>query len=586
MNYLNVVGSDKIKNTDIHDELMYCDMSLIEEQFQNNYQIIDDNLIATNNNNNTDSSSSSSCYSDCNYRHQKIPPSAIDLLINKLSDDKSYENGQELIENGLTNEIQNCIQQDFDETSNNSDLVVSIKQTKVGGKNQLPEEAIRIMNEWYDANENNPYPTVSERKLMAAEGNINENQVRAWFANKRNRNKLKIVRKKTENEKSIEIENKTKKVKRCRSKIKNNQIDILPTIDDNTISPSSSSLFSYSSASPNDQSQQEFDEWLINPCFENKIGDNLPTIKKNEFNSLTVLQEQQEIKQDFNQVNFNFDLDSVSFECNTPPPLLSSYSKTTNNNDFIINESNENLINQPINHNENFQYNLNNQIKIENDLVLAASQNSTFLNSDNVYYDYNYENHHQTSSLNTHQHQYQNDEIMSSFNLPNQIINQQFLQAASFLKFHQQQQQQQLKSTNIYDDINDFQSQNYFNNSLPIFNDNNIYNTTTDCCWQLYNRPFMPVTNHQNLYYQHQPEIIPNHHSVFTIQHQEQPQHQQPLLNNGYLNENNNLFTNENSQNQHFTNDRLERWSINSHPKLASTLLNKTPESINSKRIK
>jgi hypothetical protein len=33
------------------------------------------------------------------------------------------------------------------------------------------------------------------------------------------------------------------------------------------------------------------------------------------------------------------------------------------------------------------------------------------------------------------------------------------------------------------------------------------------------------------------------------------------------------LETQNSQQNKHFTNDKLEKWSINSHPKLASTLL-------------
>lgn len=51
----------------------------------------------------------------------------------------------------------------------------------------LPEQATRIMKEWYEQNAENPYPSEEQRKRMALEGSITENQVKAWFANKRNR---------------------------------------------------------------------------------------------------------------------------------------------------------------------------------------------------------------------------------------------------------------------------------------------------------------------------------------------------------------------------------------------------------------
>lgn len=66
----------------------------------------------------------------------------------------------------------------------------------------LPEKAIAIMKEWYDLHFEKPYPNDDERRLMAEKGEISENQVKAWFANKRNRSsntraKQKLYRQQT-----------------------------------------------------------------------------------------------------------------------------------------------------------------------------------------------------------------------------------------------------------------------------------------------------------------------------------------------------------------------------------------------------
>lgn len=48
-------------------------------------------------------------------------------------------------------------------------------------------KAVRIMTEWYDRHEENPYPSKSEKEIIAKEGGISVTQVKSWFANKRNR---------------------------------------------------------------------------------------------------------------------------------------------------------------------------------------------------------------------------------------------------------------------------------------------------------------------------------------------------------------------------------------------------------------
>jgi hypothetical protein len=59
---------------------------------------------------------------------------------------------------------------------------------KVRKMKTLPPLATKIMNEWYELHSDKPYPTDDERRQMAIMGQINEVQVKAWFANKRNRN--------------------------------------------------------------------------------------------------------------------------------------------------------------------------------------------------------------------------------------------------------------------------------------------------------------------------------------------------------------------------------------------------------------
>jgi hypothetical protein len=52
----------------------------------------------------------------------------------------------------------------------------------------LNKEAIRLMEHWYRQNLDHPYPTSSSIEMLAHAGNIGIEQVKKWFANKRNRN--------------------------------------------------------------------------------------------------------------------------------------------------------------------------------------------------------------------------------------------------------------------------------------------------------------------------------------------------------------------------------------------------------------
>lgn len=51
----------------------------------------------------------------------------------------------------------------------------------------LKQIAVDVMTKWYEENIHNPYPTKAQKTAMAQEGHISENQVKSWFANKRNR---------------------------------------------------------------------------------------------------------------------------------------------------------------------------------------------------------------------------------------------------------------------------------------------------------------------------------------------------------------------------------------------------------------
>ncbi|XP_071086475.1 pre-B-cell leukemia transcription factor 4-like [Haliotis cracherodii] len=52
---------------------------------------------------------------------------------------------------------------------------------------QLSPRAVQIMTQWYEQHLHNPYPSDDEKVKMAEEGGISLSQVKAWFANKRNR---------------------------------------------------------------------------------------------------------------------------------------------------------------------------------------------------------------------------------------------------------------------------------------------------------------------------------------------------------------------------------------------------------------
>ncbi|CAF1000106.1 unnamed protein product [Adineta steineri] len=58
---------------------------------------------------------------------------------------------------------------------------------------KLPDHAVKLMQEWYNANLDDPYPRSPDKKRFITEGNITAQQCRSWFANRRQR--LKHVKK-------------------------------------------------------------------------------------------------------------------------------------------------------------------------------------------------------------------------------------------------------------------------------------------------------------------------------------------------------------------------------------------------------
>lgn len=59
--------------------------------------------------------------------------------------------------------------------------------TKKSKSRLLNPNAISIMTTWYESHIEHPYPTDEEKHNMAVQGGIGVTQVKAWFANKRNR---------------------------------------------------------------------------------------------------------------------------------------------------------------------------------------------------------------------------------------------------------------------------------------------------------------------------------------------------------------------------------------------------------------
>ncbi|CAF2438305.1 unnamed protein product [Rotaria sp. Silwood2] len=66
-------------------------------------------------------------------------------------------------------------------------LVPRVSSSRSKSYHKLPDHAVKLMQEWYNANLDNPYPRSPDKKRFMTEGNITAQQCRSWFANRRQR---------------------------------------------------------------------------------------------------------------------------------------------------------------------------------------------------------------------------------------------------------------------------------------------------------------------------------------------------------------------------------------------------------------
>jgi hypothetical protein len=109
-------------------------------------------------------------------------------------DSKQEESNKELIK--IDNKVPEIVSDIREEESTSSNDSNDMQSNSTSRKlKTLPVEALRIMRDWYELHNTHPYPTDEEKKIMAIQGNVNESQVKAWFANKRNRSSNTRVKK-------------------------------------------------------------------------------------------------------------------------------------------------------------------------------------------------------------------------------------------------------------------------------------------------------------------------------------------------------------------------------------------------------
>ncbi|UJR26889.1 hypothetical protein I4U23_008199 [Adineta vaga] len=66
-------------------------------------------------------------------------------------------------------------------------LVPHVSSSRSQCYHKLPDHAVKLMQEWYNANLEDPYPRSPDKKRFITEGNITAQQCRSWFANRRQR---------------------------------------------------------------------------------------------------------------------------------------------------------------------------------------------------------------------------------------------------------------------------------------------------------------------------------------------------------------------------------------------------------------
>ncbi len=144
------------------------------------------------------SDSSSSSRSVTEYIHYQSSPektpyfygdsSFLTVSTNSFS---SFSNASSSNDSGGNSIVDTSYDQAQDYTKYTSESKVSSvprqRACKKIRKQMLSDDAVDIMNAWFDDHVNNPYPQLEEKERMASAGKITVKQVTAWFSNRRNR---------------------------------------------------------------------------------------------------------------------------------------------------------------------------------------------------------------------------------------------------------------------------------------------------------------------------------------------------------------------------------------------------------------
>jgi hypothetical protein len=122
-----------------------------------------------------------------------FPSSLPDMLMYDFSlNNNALPNSNDFVVQNNLNVVKKVAKAKKVRIQENSELKATPRKAKA-----LPEEATNIMKKWYTDHSENPYPNDDERREMAQMGCISENQVKAWFANKRNRSNNTRPKKRT-----------------------------------------------------------------------------------------------------------------------------------------------------------------------------------------------------------------------------------------------------------------------------------------------------------------------------------------------------------------------------------------------------
>jgi hypothetical protein len=68
-----------------------------------------------------------------------------------------------------------------------SPLIPRVSSSRSQCYHKLPDHAVKLMQDWYNDNLDDPYPRSPDKKRFITEGNITAQQCRSWFANRRQR---------------------------------------------------------------------------------------------------------------------------------------------------------------------------------------------------------------------------------------------------------------------------------------------------------------------------------------------------------------------------------------------------------------